>query len=346
MNNDDLITLNEEIAGMARAGLPLDQGLAALAHEMGRGRLRKVTASLAADLQAGHPLPQAIERQGNTLPPFYAGLIDAGIRAGRVSEVLATLTLYARSVANLRTIIADALWYPAVILVVAFLLFGGVIGFVLPVYDTMFRDMGMQLPLTTQVVLNAGREPVRFIALPAAALVAVVLVLYVWHRFTGSGRARWARWLYSIPIAGTLLRSARLASFTELLAIMVDYQVPLPRAFELAGAASSDPIMAAAVPAVVADLNQGMPLGKAIRKHELVPELVSWMTAVGEMRGALGKTLHQVAELYRSHVQMRVALLRSVLPPFLLIVTVGTFIGFFLLVLIAPMLRLLEGLGK
>ena len=54
MNNDDLITLNEEIAGMARAGLPLDQGLAALAREMGRGRLQQVTANLAADLQAGH----------------------------------------------------------------------------------------------------------------------------------------------------------------------------------------------------------------------------------------------------------------------------------------------------
>src|SRR5207247_9602155 len=103
MNPDDLIALNEEIAGMARAGLPLDQGLAALAREMGKGRLQQVTAALAKDLQAGQTLPEALNRQSGRVPPFYAGLVAAGIRTGRISEVLATLTTYARSVVNQRT---------------------------------------------------------------------------------------------------------------------------------------------------------------------------------------------------------------------------------------------------
>src|SRR5436309_10748340 len=84
---DDLITLNEEIAGMARAGLPLDQGLAMLAKEMGQGRLGQVTAELAADLKAGHTLPQALERQRWRVPPFYAVLVAAGARTGRIGDV-------------------------------------------------------------------------------------------------------------------------------------------------------------------------------------------------------------------------------------------------------------------
>ena len=70
------------------------------------------------------------------------------------------------------------------------------------------------------------------------------------------------------------------------------------------------------------------------------------MTAVGELRGSLGKTLHQVAELYRRQVEMRVALLRSVLPPFLLIITVGSFVGIFVLTLLLPMIKLFEALSK
>src|ERR1700693_32031 len=100
MNADDLITLNEEIAGMARAGLPPDRGLKAMAGEMGRGRLQRVTAALAEDLRAGHPLPEALKRQGSRVPAFYAGLVEAGARTGRIGEVLATLTVYARSIAN------------------------------------------------------------------------------------------------------------------------------------------------------------------------------------------------------------------------------------------------------
>ena len=104
LSAEDLITLNEEIAGMAKAGLPLDQGLSTLAREMGSGRLQKVTATLAADLRAGLTLPQALERQGGRVPPYYASLLAAAIRSGRIGDMLGTLTLYARSLNDFRSI--------------------------------------------------------------------------------------------------------------------------------------------------------------------------------------------------------------------------------------------------
>src|SRR5262249_40310288 len=132
LSPQDLIALNEEIAGMARAGLPLDRGLAALAREMGRGRLRKVTDELAADRHAGHTLPDALARQEGGVPPFYAGLVAAGIRTGRVTDVLATLTVYARTLADLRSLVFGALLYPAVLLILAFTLFAFLCGYLLP----------------------------------------------------------------------------------------------------------------------------------------------------------------------------------------------------------------------
>src|SRR5580698_6079268 len=81
---EDLITLNEEIAAMAKAGLPLDQGLSALAKEMGGGRLQAVTEQLANDLRSGCTLPEAIKRQPGRLPPYYAALLNAGIRSNRL----------------------------------------------------------------------------------------------------------------------------------------------------------------------------------------------------------------------------------------------------------------------
>src|SRR5438132_1253544 len=150
MTTEDLIALNDEIAAMARAGLPLDQGLAALAREMGGGRLRRVTELLANDLRAGRTLPEALERQSGHIPPFYAGLITAGIRSGRVSEVLATLTVYARSMANLRAVVIDAFFYPAVVLLFATGLFGFLCVGILPKFDAIFRDFGMRLPALTE----------------------------------------------------------------------------------------------------------------------------------------------------------------------------------------------------
>src|SRR5438046_1284603 len=167
MTADDLIALNEEIAGMARAGLPLDQGLAALAHEMSTGQLQKVTSALAKDLQAGHTLPEALERRKGQVPPFYAGLVAAGVRTGRISEVLATLTVYARSLVNVRNTIIDALFYPCVVLLFAFVLFGGLCFFVFPQFDELFHSFQMTLPPLTEVVLALGRQPLYFVVFPA-----------------------------------------------------------------------------------------------------------------------------------------------------------------------------------
>jgi type II secretory pathway component PulF len=346
MDPNDLIALNEEIAGMARAGLPLDQGLAALAREMGKGRLRSVTEALAKDLQAGQSLPEALARQRGRLPPFYAGLVAAGMRTGRISEVLATLTLYARSLVSLRTLIADALFYPTIVLIFAVGLFGFFCLVVLPQFDQIFRDFELRLPLLTELILSLGRHPLQRVVFPALAAGLGALLLYGHMRFREPGHFLWAQVLYSLPLVGTLMRSARLAAFSELLAILVDHQVPLPEAFLLAGQASSDPIMAAEAQHIHEELSQGLSLGTVLKGRGLVPEWVSWMTGVGEQRGSLGQTLHLIAEMYRRQVEMRAALLRSVLPPLLVIATAGTMTILFVFTVILPIMTLLEFLSK
>jgi type II secretory pathway component PulF len=346
MNADDLITLNEEIAGMARAGLPLDQGLAALAREMGKGRLARVTAEIADDLRAGRTLPEALERQHGRVPPFYAGLVTAGVRSGRIGEVLATLTVYARSLADLRATVASAVLYPAVVLTFACALFAFLCFFVVPQFEQVFADFNMALPGLTELAFTVGRHPLELLVFPLCAVVGGGLLIRLVLSLSERGRVAWARFVYALPIVGTLVRAMRLAAFTELLAILVDHAVPLPEAFRLAGQASSDPLLAAAARHVEEDLAQGQPLGEALRRRRLVPELIAWMTGVGEQRGSLGKTLHQVADIYRRQAELRAGLLRSVLPPFLVIATAGVLIGFFVLAIMLPLVKLLEGLSK
>jgi type II secretory pathway component PulF len=346
MQPEDLIALNEEIAGMARAGLPLDQGLAALARDMGRGKLRNVTVAIAEDLRTGRTLPEALTRQGSNVPPYYADLVTAGVRTGRVGDVLATLTVYARTISGLRALVVDALFYPAVVLVFAAALAGVFCYYILPQFDQVFRSFNIKLPALTEWAFRLSRDPFYFLILPPLAVLGVVTLLALFLGLTPRGRRARARLLYAVPVLGTLIRSARLAAFTDLLAILVDHETPLPDAFRLAGGASSDPVMVAATRDIYGELGEGRPLGSVLQGRGLVPEWVSWMVGLGEQRGTLGNTLHQIAEMYRRQVEMRAALLRSVLPPFLVVITAGLFVVLFVFVMILPMLQLIEGLSK
>jgi type IV pilus assembly protein PilC len=346
MSPDDLIALNEQIAGMARAGLPLDQGLDGLARDMGRGRLRRVTQALADDLRAGHPLPEALERLKGQVPPYYANLVMAGVRTGRLPEVLSTLTAYARAVSSTRAVIIDALFYPAVVLALGLILFVLLAVFVLPQFDQIYRDFGMTLPWITECVLSIARDPVENVLRPLAIFGGGLLVAWALFYFTTPGR-RARLWLvYRVPLVGTLIRAARMTAFTELLALLVEHEVPLPEAFRLAGRASSDPFMARKAERVHERLSSGVPLAEAFRGRGLVPEWIAWMAGVGEQRGGLAAALRHIASVYRRQMESRAALLRSILPPIIVLATAGVLIFVFAVAMLLPLVKLLEGLSK
>lgn len=345
LSADDLITLNEEIASMARAGLPLDQGLATLAREMRSGRLRQATAEVAADLAAGLTLDEALRRQAGRVPEFYSSLVSAGVRTGRLAEVLATLTVYARTIADMRSTVIGAVFYPAVVLVFAFALFAFMCGFIMPQFERIFRDFGLKLPVITQAAMQIGRYPGPVLVVaPSAVILGLVLARFS-LRGTDAGRRAWARVLYAMPLVGTLIRSSRLAAFTDLLAILVEHALPLADAFRLAGHASSDPIMAQAARLVEQDLRDGATLGDSMRRRHLVPELIAWMTALGERRGRLAPSLRQAAEVYRRQAEMRALLLRTVLPPFLILTTAALIVGFFVFAMLMPLVKLIGELA-
>jgi type IV pilus assembly protein PilC len=242
--------------------------------------------------------------------------------------------------------VLGALFYPAVVVIFALGLFGFVSYFILPQFEQIFKDLQIRLPFLTEAALTIGRYPLQIIAFPFFVLVVGPILFRLLLGSRQGGRVAWARFVYAVPIIGTLIRSMRLAAFTDLLAILIEHELPLPEAFQLAGAASSDPVMAAAAGQVEQDLSLGMPLGEVLRTRLLVPELIAWMTRLGEQRGTLAKNLQQVAGIYRRQVEMRAAFLRTILPPFVIMVTAGVLVTFFVFTIIMPMYKLLEGLSK
>jgi len=346
MTADDLIALNEQIAAMARAGVPLDQGLAGLAQDMGRGRLRRVTQALAEDLRAGHPLPEALERRKGQVPPYYANLVTAGVHTGRLPEVLATLTTYARSIATTRMLVIEALSYPGIVLVIGFILFSMMSIAILPQFKTMFDEFGLTLPAMTRFILLFGEYPFELLFLPAAIFVGGLTAMWMFCRLTPWGRRAWSQFVDLVPLVGPLIRSARMAAFTDLLGMLVEYGVPLPLALQLAGSASSNPLMTARSRQVEARLAQGMGFAESFRGQRLLPAWVAWMASAGEQRGGLASALREIATVYRRQVESRSTVLRTILPPFVVIMTAGFLTGFFVSAMIFPMIKLLEGLSK
>ena len=345
LSSEELATLNEEIAGMAKAGLPLDEGLRHLAEEMGGGKLKQLTLDIANDLRAGKTLPEALAHQDKALPPYYSCLVSAGIRTGNLADVLATLTSYARTMAELRSTVITSFIYPSMILCVGmFCLFFWLL-FVVPEFEKVMKDFKLRLPFLTQLIFDLSHH-VWIIYLPVLVPVAgVVLFRFILCR-TEEGRIKWCRMLYAIPCLGTLLRSARLAAFTDLLGILVRNAIPLPEALRLTADATGDPLLRVGTLRALAEVDQGGTLSRSLRKQgDLVPGFVAWMTMLGERQGRLEETLRQTAEFYRKQAESRAALFRSVFPSVLIVVIAIILLAAMFIAMFLPLLSLLDGLS-
>ena len=181
---------------------------------------------------------------------------------------------------DLRNSILEALLYPIFVIVFALGLMTLLLTGVIPQFEKIYRDFGMRLPLITEWALFLGHYSTVIILTPVT-LVALVVILWLYMRDTPAGQRTWARLVYAIPLLGTVLRASRLAGFTDLLAIMVEHEVPLPEAFRMAGQACSDPLTVLASQQVYEEISHGRLLDEALHGHGLVPEWVAWMIGTG-----------------------------------------------------------------
>src|SRR5262245_34637244 len=121
---DQLLALNTEIAALVRAGVPLERGLVVAGRDV-RGRLGRIAAALSRRLSRGESLPEALDGEAQAIPALYRAVVEAGARSGRLSIALEGMARYVRGYSEARAAIGLALWYPVLVLSLAYLLFVG-----------------------------------------------------------------------------------------------------------------------------------------------------------------------------------------------------------------------------
>src|SRR5437868_6192649 len=98
---DQLLALNEEIAALVRAGIPLDRGLLEAGQDV-RGRLGRIASALGRRVGRGESLVEALEGERQAIPPLYRAVVEAGTRAGRLPVALEGMARYVRGYAEAR----------------------------------------------------------------------------------------------------------------------------------------------------------------------------------------------------------------------------------------------------
>jgi type II secretory pathway component PulF len=342
---EELIALNDEIAALARAGMPLERGLLDVGSDL-PGRLRGIATALGARMSRGESLLEALEASGGSIPPVYLAVVEAGLRAGRLPMALEGLSTYARSYAEARRSIGLALWYPMLILSLAYVLFVGVVTLLIPRFLGAFEAMGIPVHGAVRLLDILGRTAWYWVPLLPLVLAFLLAGWILTRRSNSLGRGGASGLLGWFPWMGSMMRGFEAASFADLLALLVEHRVPYPQALVLAGEASGDPSLARSSRALADSVGRGLPPEEGLENSSAFPPLLRWLLATAPKQGNLVVSLRQMASRYRSAARYQAEKLRVFLPTVLLFGIGATATLLYALALFVPLVSLWKSVAS
>ena len=319
LNQADVILFTRQLATLLQAGLPLDRALAMIAELESEGpRLAFVNSVLEA-VRGGTPLAEALTAQGAVLPPFYVGMVRAGEAGNTLDNVLARLADTLERAQALRDSVRSAMYYPAIVLIVAAATLVLLLTAVVPEFKPLFEDSGAALPTPMAVLLAVGDFLQAWWWALIAGALALVLAIRA-HNRQPRGRLRWHSWLIRLPLFGDLVIKVEVARFARTLGTLLANGVTALAAFSIAAGAIGNRAVARAIEGTSGRLKRGEGLARPLRELPLFPRLAAQLVQVGEESGQLESMLLKVADIYDEEVRRTLQRLVGLLVP---LVTIG-----------------------
>ncbi|MET0851854.1 MAG: type II secretion system F family protein [Candidatus Rokuibacteriota bacterium] len=334
----EMAIFTRQFSTMIDAGLPLVQCLNILAEQSDSKTLRGVTANVARSVESGSTLADALKRHPKVFNDLFVNLVAVGEAGGILDVVLQRLSVYIEKAAALKRKIKAAMVYPATIIGVAFLVVLFMLTFVIPEFATMFKNLGADLPLPTQIVLwlsDFAQTKFVYIILGVIGLVFAVRQYYK----TEQGKSTIDAMLLMTPVFGTLIRKVAVARFTRTLGTLVSSGVPILEGLRITAKTAGNKTVEKAVLQCRAAVTAGRTLADPLRASSVFPPMVTQMINVGEQTGALDAMLSKIADFYDDEVDTAVTALTALLEP-LMIVFLGIIIGGMVVAMYLPIFRL------
>jgi len=338
VKDKEMAIFTRQFSTMIDAGLPLVQCLNILAEQSESKNLRDVTGRVARSVEQGSTLADSLRRHPRTFDDLFTNMVEVGESGGILDVVFQRLAAYIEKAAALKRKVKGAMIYPASIISVAFLVVIFMLTFVIPTFTKMFKDLGADLPLPTQVVVWLSEFVRTYILLIIAAIVGCVFALRAYYR-TEKGQSTIDALLLKVPVMGSLIRKVAVARFTRTLGTLVSSGVPILEGLRITARTAGNKVVEKAVLQCRAAVTAGKTLAEPLKASGVFPPMVIQMISVGEQTGALDAMLSKIADFYDDEVDVAVSSMTALLEP-IMIVVLGVLIGGLVVAMYLPIFKL------
>jgi type IV pilus assembly protein PilC len=334
----DIILFARQFSTMIDAGLPIIQCMEILYTQQGNKTFKRMIKEVKEKVEGGATLAEALKRFPKHFDSLFVNMIAAGEAGGILDAILRRLAAYMEKTAKLKSQVKGAMVYPIVTLIIAVLVLGVILIFVIPVFEEMFADFGGELPVPTKIVVAASelvKSKVLYI------IVGLFIFGFAFRKFyaTEKGQDMVDAAMLKIPVFGELLRKVAVAKFTRTMGTMLASGVAILEALDIVAKTAGNRSVEKAIYDVRSGIAEGRTMADPLQESGVFPAMVCQMISVGESTGALDAMLEKIADFYDEEVDQAVENLTALIEPFML-VFLGTTIGGLVVAMYLPIFKM------
>ncbi len=332
---DELVMATRNMASMLRAGLPISRALSVIERQTKNPRMKGIMVSVREDIAKGTPFHECLKKYPETFSKLYVAMVHAGEESGSLAASLDTISLQLERSSNLKKKIKGAMIYPAIVITVMLILGVLMMVYVMPTITQTFLKLNIELPMTTKILIGTSQFMTAHGLLLAGGVLTFLLGLVAFAR-THAGHRVFHLALLHLPVIGVLVKQTNSAYTGRTLSSLLSSGVDVMSAIDIAGDVIQNVYYKDILAEARMKVEKGSPLSETFIAYEnRYPILVGEMIAVGEETGNISAMLTEVATFYESEVEQKTKDLSTIIEPVLMVV-IGSCVGFFALAMIAP----------
>jgi len=338
-----LIAFNQELLVLIKSGLPIIQALDTILERMDNSRLAEVLEVIRDDIKGGSSLSDAFERHPSTFSHLYIASIRAGERTGDLPQTIRRYITFLKKTEGFRKKVIAAMFYPAILMAVAFTAITLLLVYVVPTFSQVYADAGSKLPTPTLFLIGFTSILKNYFIL----LVAMVMVaVYFFNKWVATAPGRYAvdSFKLKIPVIGDIFFKYSIVSFTRTLATIIESGIPIVESLKMSVGTLNNKVLEARLLSAVKRVEEGVSLSVAIDGAHLMPSLALRMLSVGESTGSLEEMLESISDYFEEELDQKLHMLSTAIEPAIMIV-MGLLIGAIIVTMYLPVFKIAGTVG-
>lgn len=343
VKSKDLCAFTRQLSTLQDAGLPVLRSLKILEGQSKPGPLKNALMGTVEDIESGATLSEAMAKQPKAFDELYVNMVRAGEAGGALELILQRLADFKERAQSLKRKVQGAMIYPVVVVLVATLIVGFIMVYIIPKFKAIFEGFGTELPKITEVLISTSDFVAAYWFLGPVLPIAFILMIRIIKK-NKTGEYIVDLIMLKLPVMGKIVQKSTTARIMRTLGTLISSGVPILEAITIARDTSGNAVFKRAFDNIYAAIREGESIAIPLKEARIVDDLVVNMVDVGEETGALDNMMYKVADVYDEEVAVLVDAMIKLLEP-LLVVVLGLVVGFIVIALFMPLIKLLNDLS-